>query len=70
MDMEALKALLCKLGRLTNFRLQQPPGIDPNSPVRTLRHFRGAFERFHWLGRVLVLPRGKTTIEDLISPIF
>ncbi|CAN0182852.1 unnamed protein product [Ectocarpus sp. 12 AP-2014] len=32
-DKEALKALLCQLGRVTNFRLQQPPGIDPASPA-------------------------------------
>ncbi|CAM9124634.1 unnamed protein product [Scytosiphon promiscuus] len=41
-DMEALKALLCQLGRLTNFRLQQPPGIDPNSPATGIVEYASA----------------------------
>ncbi|CAM9883068.1 unnamed protein product [Ectocarpus sp. 6 AP-2014] len=41
-DKEALKALLCQLGRVTNFRLQQPPGIDPASPATGVVEYASA----------------------------
>lgn len=50
-DKEALNALLRQLGRVTNFSLQQPPGNDPASPVRSCRRpFSGSRGMGDWTG--------------------
>lgn len=51
-DKEALKALLRQLGHVTNFNLQQPPGNDPASPVRSCRRLlSGSWEWMNgWTG--------------------
>eukprot|EP00752_Nemacystus_decipiens_P004135 g3784.t1 len=54
-DKEALNTLLCQLGRVTNFRLQQPPGVDPASPATGIVEYASAEDA----GRVVAHVHGK-----------